>query len=291
MNRRFFLAACLCLGGLLSVDAGDNDRSVKVMSFNIRYATAPDGDNAWPKRKGFLAETIKTFNPDFLGTQETLAVQRDFLAEQFPTHAVVAAGRDDGKEKGEMAALYFRKDRFEKLAGGHFWLSENPERVGVKGWDAALPRIATWVKLRDLKNASQKPILYMNVHFDHQGKKARAESGKLMRDRIDSLGAGCSLILTGDFNSDEDSGAYQALFGKRDDRDSSLVDTFRVVHPKREKNEGTFNGFKANAVTGPRIDWIGCSRDWKVTSAAIDRVSRDGRYPSDHFPITAELTR
>jgi endonuclease/exonuclease/phosphatase family metal-dependent hydrolase len=112
-----------------------------------------------------------------------------------------------------------------------------------------------------------------------------------MRDRIDSLGAGCSLVLTGDFNSDEDSGAYQALFGKRDDRDSSLVDTYRVVHPKREKNEGTFNGFKANAVTGPRIDWIGCSREWKVTNAAIDRVSRDGRYPSDHFPITAELTR
>src|SRR6185295_13279814 len=129
----------------------------------------------------FLAETIKTFNPDLLGTQETLAVQRDFLVEQLPTHAVFAAGRDDGKERGEMAALFYRKERFEKIDGGHFWLSDTPEKIGVKGWDAALPRIATWVKLRDLKVKDAKPILYINVHFDHQGKKARVESGKLMR--------------------------------------------------------------------------------------------------------------
>jgi len=261
------------------------------MSFNLRYATAKDGDNSWPLRKAFLAETIRAFSPDLLGTQETLAVQRDFLVEQFPTHGVFAAGRDDGKEKGEMAALFYRKDRFEKMDGGHFWLSEHPERVGVKGWDAALPRIATWVKLRDLKNATLKPVLYINVHFDHLGKKARTESGKLMRERIDKLGAGCALVLTGDFNADEGSRAYQAIFGKQDDKDASLVDTYRTAYPKREKNEGTFNGFKANATTGPRIDWIGVSRDWTVTSAAIDRVSRNGRFPSDHYPITAVLKR
>ncbi len=283
------LACVLCLCGLVAVDAGDNDRGIKVMSFNIRYATAPDGENAWAKRKAFLAETIKSFNPDLLGTQETLAIQRDFLSEHFPTHSVFGAGRDDGKDKGEMAALLYRKDRFEKLGGGHFWLSETPDRVGSKGWDAALPRIATWVKLRDLKNDARKPIFFVNVHFDHQGSKARVESAKLMRERTDTLGAGCSLVLTGDFNTDEGSEAYRALFGKRDDKDSSLVDTFRIVHPKRDKNEGTFNGFKIDATTGPRIDWIGCSRDWNATSAAIDRVSRNGRYPSDHFPITALL--
>src|SRR5262245_3061593 len=166
-KRQMVLASVLCLCGLFTASAGDNERTVKVMSFNIRYGTAKDGENAWPNRKDFLVDTIKKFNPDLLGTQETLAMQRDYLAEQLPTHAALAAGRDDGKEKGEMAALFYRKDRFEKLAGGHFWLSETPESVGVKGWDAALPRIATWVKLRDLKNTSLKPIFYINVHFDH----------------------------------------------------------------------------------------------------------------------------
>ena len=112
-----------------------------------------------------------------------------------------------------------------------------------------------------------------------------------MRRRMGALGAGCSLVMTGDFNSGEDSGAYQAIFGKQDDKEAALIDTYRAAHPKREKNEGTFNGFKTDAITGARIDWIGVSRDWTVTSAAIDRVSRNGRYPSDHYPITAELKR
>src|SRR5262245_61287761 len=85
---------------------------VRVMSFNIRFGTANDGDNHWNRRKGFLAETIATFDPDLLGTQETLADQRDFLAGKLPGYDVFAAGRDDGREAGEMAALFYRKDRF-----------------------------------------------------------------------------------------------------------------------------------------------------------------------------------
>src|SRR6478735_1787061 len=129
--------------------AADAPAPVRVMSFNIRYGTARDGDNHWDKRKDFLATTITAFDPDLLGTQETLAFQRDFLTEKLKGHAAFGAGRDDGKDRGEMAALFYRTARFEKLAGGHFWLSETPDRVGSKGWDAALPRIASWVKLKD----------------------------------------------------------------------------------------------------------------------------------------------
>lgn len=92
-------------------------RDIKVMSFNVRYGTAKDGENHWDKRKDFLADTIKAFGPDLLGTQETLGFQRDFLGEKLPGYDVLGVGRDDGKEKGEMMALYLRKERFEKLAG------------------------------------------------------------------------------------------------------------------------------------------------------------------------------
>src|SRR3981081_4395203 len=110
---------------------------VRVRSYNIRYANASDGGNIWDKRKDFLAETIRAFDPDLLGTQETLARQRDDLAARLDGYDVLAAGRDDGREAGEMMAIFFRKARFEKLDGGHFWLSETPDRAGSKSWDSS----------------------------------------------------------------------------------------------------------------------------------------------------------
>jgi len=264
-------------------------KPVRVMSFNIRYGTARDGENAWAKRRDFLVETIVAFDPDLLGTQETLADQRDFLAGKLNGYAAFAAGRDDGKDAGEMAALFYRKDRFEKLDGGHFWLSETPDKPGSKGWDAALPRVATWVKLKDLTAAEGKPVLFINAHLDHRGVKARLESARLIRAKAAELGKGCRVIITGDFNAGEGSEPYGGLFDKLEDQASPVVDTFRVTHPTRGKSEGTFSAFKADATDGDRIDWIGCSRDWEVRLAGIDRTTKDGRTPSDHFPITAVL--
>lgn len=264
---------------------------VRVMSFNIRYGTANDGVNHWDKRKEFLIETIRSFEPDLLGTQETLGFQRDYLAQKLPGYTALAAGRDDGKEQGEMAALYFRTDRFEKINGGHFWLSPTPDAPGSKGWDAALPRIATWVKLRDKNDAAAPPILFLNTHFDHRGTIARKESAKLIRSKLAELGKDCRIIVTGDFNAGEGSEPYKALFDPREKVDSPVVDTYRVMSPKKSDNVGTFSNFKATGTTGPRIDWIAASRDWEVRLAGIDRTAKDGRTPSDHFPVTAVLRR
>ena len=262
---------------------------VRVMSFNIRYGTAKDGENVWDRRKEFLAETVAAFDPDLLGTQETLAFQRDFLAARLPGYATLAAGRDDGKDAGEMAAVFYRTARFEKLDGGHFWLSETPEKPGSKGWDAQLPRVATWVKLKDRTAPGGKPVLFLNAHLDHRGGKARAESARLIRAKLAELGTGCRLVVTGDFNAGEGSAPHDALFGKLDDTPSPLLDAFRAAHPTRGKSEGTFTGFRTDATGGERIDWIGCSRDWDVRLAGIDRTSKGGRTPSDHFPVTAVL--
>ena len=211
--RRFVLSIVVIATSVAA--GGAAEPVVRVMSYNIRYATAPDGENHWEKRKDLLAETVKAFDPDLLGTQETLASQRDYLAEKLKGHTAFAAGRDDGKEKGEMAALYFRSDRFEKLDGGHFWLSETPEKVGSKGWDAALPRVATWVKLKDKQAPAAVPVFYLNTHFDHRGVKARLESAKLdPSETWASSGPGCRLIVTGDFNAGEGSEPYKALFDK-----------------------------------------------------------------------------
>ena len=125
----------------------------------------------------------------------------------------------------------------------------------------------------------------------NKGKLARLESAKLIRDRIGTLGKDCSVIVTGDFNSAEGSEPYRALFDVRENDESPVLDSYRVAHPRREENEGTTTPFLAAASKGSRIDWIGVSRDWKVIAAKIERPDRDGRTPSDHFPVSAVIRR
>ena len=262
---------------------------VRVMTFNIRYGTANDGENHWEKRKDFLIDTIKAFDPDLLGTQETLGFQRDYLAEKLKQYDVLGVGRDDGREAGEMAALYFKRSRFEKLDGGHFWLSETPDQAGSKSWDTSLTRMVTWVKLRDRRQPRGKPIVFLNTHFDHRGRQARLESARLIRRRVVDLGAVGPIVVTGDFNTGEGSEPYVALFDPENNNKSPLVDAYRVAHPKREANEGTFSNFAPGTNDGARIDWIAVSREWSVINSSIDRTQRDGRVPSDHFPVTAVL--
>ncbi|MDX2035387.1 MAG: endonuclease/exonuclease/phosphatase family protein [Isosphaeraceae bacterium] len=267
----------------------DEAPSVRVMSFNMRYGTAQDGEDSWPKRRDFLVDTIRYVDPDLLGTQETLADQRDFLAAKLTDHEAWGVGRDDGAREGEMAALFYRKSRFEMVEGGNFWLSPTPETVGSKGWDAALPRIASWVVLKDRRSPDSGEILFLNTHFDHRGRTARREAASLIRSKLGELGRGRRLVVTGDFNAGESDPPHAALFSDLDGRRSPVVDVYRVAHPDRSPDEGTFNGFKPNSVRGARIDWIGASRDWEVVDAAIDRTVREGRTPSDHFAVTATL--
>ncbi|HJQ70272.1 MAG TPA: endonuclease/exonuclease/phosphatase family protein [Blastocatellia bacterium] len=269
--------------------ADDPASDVRVMSFNIRFGTAADGDNHWEKRKQFLVDTIKAFDPDLLGTQETLGFQRDYIAASLRGYEVMGAGREDGREKGEMAALFFKRARFEKIDGGHFWLSQTPDAPGSKSWDSALPRMVTWVKLRDRRQPNAKPIIFFNTHFDHRGVEARAESARLLRRRVAEAIKSCRVIVTGDFNAEEGSEPYRELFHPNSDGPSLLSDTYRVTYHGRAPNEGTFSGFKADDSHGPRIDWIGASKDWLIVAASIDRTSREGRTPSDHFPVTAVL--
>ncbi len=273
---------------------------ISVMSFNIRYGAANDGENAWDRRRELVASTINEFAPDLLGTQECLLFQKEFLAERLPGYQVVGAGRDDGADGGEMCAVFFRDDRFELLDAGHFWLSDTPDQVGSVGWDAALTRMATWVKLR-VCDVPDHVFYFFNTHFDHVGEEARLASARLVRAMaVERIGAGLPVIIAGDFNSpatlDGDS-PHRALTGAGQPR---LLDTYEVVHESPHATPpatlpatppeptGTFNGFTGETERG-RIDWIIVSRHFVSLAAAIDRSSHDGRYPSDHFPVTANL--
>lgn len=263
--------------GASNVMAGD----IPVMSFNIRFGTAKDGDNAWPLRKDLVVETITRFSPDLLGLQESVDFQVEFLAESLPEYEVYSVPRKpDG---GESCAIFFRKARFEKLGEGTFWLSETPEEEASKSWDSSLPRIMSWVRLRDRKSGEE--IVFANTHFDHRGPIAREKSAQLIRKRIPEIAGETPFVITGDFNCIDGSAPHLALIGD----DALFVDTYRALHPQVDPaNEGTFTGFKETD-DGRRIDWILCSSPLEVKSAAIDRFRKKGRVPSDHYPVTAVL--
>ena len=254
---------------------------IRVMSFNIRYGTASDGENHWDQRHELVAQTIRNFNPDLLGTQECLAFQADFLKEHFPGYDFHGVGRDDGSSTGEMTAIFYRTDRFERLDAGHFWLSETPEVPGSVSWDSALTRMCSWVKLRDRGHGGGE-LFFFNTHFDHRGVIMRRESARLLSKMIPAIAGDSPVILTGDFNAPAQSGLDEpyTLLTK------NLADTYRTINPRPGPEEGTFGAF-SGLTNGPRIDWILVTRHVRTIKAGIDRSQREGRYPSDHFPITA----
>ena len=256
------------------------------MTFNIRYGTADDGDNRWERRKGLLVRTITAFDPDVLGVQEALASQVDELREALGGYEFVGVGRDDGKREGEFAGMYVKAGRFEKLAAGDFWLSETPDTPGSKGWDASLPRAASWARLRDRR--SGQTTLFLNAHFDHLGRKARLESAKLLRRKADELrDNAAAVVVLGDFNATEDDEPYAALVGREGDA-MRLVDSYRAARPARGPDEATFHGFTGKQV-GSRIDWVLHSRELRTVSCEIVREPEGRPQASDHFAVAAVL--
>ena len=256
----------------------------RVMSFNIRYGTAQDEENSWEHRKDLVLETIREFAPDLLGTQETQQPQAAFLQEHLDEYHYIGKSRVPDNDQDEQCAIYFRRDRFVDLEQGHIWLSKTPRVPASKSWDSALPRIATWVRLFDRQ--SKQEVFWMNTHFDHIGEVAREQSAIIIRDQVEKLSNGPT-IITGDFNASESSKAHQVLVSPGSP--VTLVDTFRVMQPDRQENEGTFNGFRGRRGS-QRIDWILASTDFDVREAAIVTTHRNDRYPSDHFPVTAVLS-
>lgn len=279
------LRSFLCVLLTLTVVSNGLEASepIRVMSFNLRYGKANDGDNSWPKRDWLVAKTAEAFAPDLMGTQETLKFQADYLEQQLAGYTYF--GRSRMKTPNEHCGIFFKTDRFTQLAGGHFWLSETPDIPESKSWDSSLPRMATWVLLHDRINPDSAAILFLNTHFDHRGSIAREKSAQLIAEKLQhlqTLADNSAVLVTGDFNTPEGSAPYQALVGKN----HFLADSYRLVHAESTAGEGTFGGFTGRT-DGSRIDWILTGRTVEVQSANIDRTSEDGRYPSDHYPVTA----
>jgi endonuclease/exonuclease/phosphatase family metal-dependent hydrolase len=263
----------------------DHHSSFRVMSYNIRLDTVQDGINQWNLRKNRVASLIRYHGADIFGVQEALPNQMADLKNALPAFDWYGAGRDDGKDKGEFSAVFYRSDRFQLLDKNTFWLSETPEMPGSKGWDADVTRVCSWVKLRD--RWTFKTFYHFNTHFDHMGQTARRESARLIVARIRNITKlNAPVILTGDFNAGPNSDAYRAIITNSTLQDSKLLTKIPHYGP-----DSTWSTFFVGQRFGDRIDYIFVTpHNLKTLQHATLTDSNCKYYPSDHLPVLAELS-
>jgi endonuclease/exonuclease/phosphatase family metal-dependent hydrolase len=254
---------------------------IRVMTFNIRYDEPNDKENAWPHRKSLVASMIRFHHADLVGVQEALARQLKDLDQLLPEYSWVGVGRADGRAAGEFSAIFYRKSRFKHLESSTYWLSETPQ-VPSTGWDAALPRIVTWVKLQDLQTG--KIFYHFNTHFDHRGVRARDESARLLLDRTAQMARNLPAVVTGDFNFTESSDGYKILTGNN----SALRDARYISEQGHHGPTSTFNEFKA-LIPDRKIDYVFVKGKIRVLQHGALSDTWDGRFPSDHLPVLAEI--
>jgi endonuclease/exonuclease/phosphatase family metal-dependent hydrolase len=288
--RRTITAVLAGLACVLSVAAQSVQTPARepltVMSFNIRYGTANDGDNHWNLRREFLFDVMRDADADLAGLQEALDAQLAELVQALPQYGLVGVGRDDGRTRGEYAAILYRRDRFRVSDAGTFWFSDTPEVVASRSWGNRITRICTWARFVDRDGLA---FWHYNVHLDHESQPSRERSTTLLAERIAARRAPAEpVIVTGDFNVGETNPALTRLTAPPPGSPALFVDAFRIRHPD-EPRAGTFNGFKFGQTGGDKIDYVLVPPETDVLDAAIIRTSRNDRYPSDHFPVTARV--
>jgi endonuclease/exonuclease/phosphatase family metal-dependent hydrolase len=295
------------LGCAVSEATAAEAEPLRVMTFNIRYDNPGDGLDVWANRKDKVASMVRLYQADIVGMQEAQRNQIDDLAERLPKHKWFGVGRNDGKDGGEFTPIFYRPDRLELVEQKTFWLSPTPDQVGSRGWDAALPRIATWGKFRFRAEdeGEQAEFYIFNTHFDHMGVVARLESAKLLRAKVAEIAGDHPAILMGDFNCLPGSPPYQWLIGKEppppatngvkaepppaaDLPKDALLDAMLSTRNPHHGPTTTWNGFKTLA-PNRKIDHIFFRGPLTIEQHAILDDHWDGRFPSDHLPVMVEV--
>lgn len=253
---------------------------MKFLTYNIRYDNPHDGQNRWDFRKSALVAQIRELEPDIFGVQEALAHQMNFLKEQLSDYDFVGFGRDDGALQGEFVSIFYKKKAFTIHQSGLFWLSETPD-FPSKSWDAALPRICTFVLFE--YQALGKKFRVFNTHLDHQGIEARKNAARLILSKTESLNADhLPFSLMGDFNAFPEDTPIQII-------NTKLSDSKFLNPALNAGSEGTFNGFQS-INPKERIDYIFLSpKNFDLKKYTVLNEIPNGQFLSDHFPVMIEV--
>ncbi len=263
-----------------------------VGQYNMRYDSSKDRENGygWELRSKSIIDMVNFEGWDIIGAQELLHNQMLDLKNGLDGYDYIGVGRNDGKTKGEYAAIFYKTSRMKCLENGQFWLSETPEVPGSKGWDTSQCRICTWGKFEDKTTKWQ--FWVFNLHMDHRGVVARREGAKLVLSRIKEMCGDDPYILTGDFNVDQKNEIYSIIMDS-----GMLQDAFHAAK-HRMAETGSMNyfkpGFKVHDYGLLTYSFWTPVEVTEEMQAAIDAgqegvVVHQQRMISDHYPVSVRV--
>lgn len=246
------------------------------MTFNLRYDNPSDGENNWHLRKQEIVSFFNFYEPDIFGIQEGLVHQVGYLEENLPQYSKIGVGRDDGRMKGEFAAIFYNSEKLVLIETATYWLSETPLQVSV-GWDASMERITTFGAFK-MKNTGDSLFVF-NCHFDHIGHEARKKSAELLIELVKEKGLiDKKVIILGDFNAEPSDEPIQVL-------GSFFQDARAITVVAPYGPEGTFNSFENNYLPNKRIDYLFVKNLQVERYKCMEDKRINGLWLSDHLPV------
>ena len=253
---------------------------VCVVSINIRFDNPTDGRNRWGLRLPLLSGMLNAHRPDIIATQEGWRDQLQELEARLAGCSLV--DRHRGWLGDRMyPCLFVRRRRLRVLRSGDVWLSETPDVAGSYSFGSAFPRLMTWCELE--LHASGRRIVFANLHLDHERRSTRIEQARVAARELYALNERrLPVILAGDFNDTADGPVRAAVM-------DALPELYDPWEAAGKSELPTFHGFNGRLPEAERIDWILLDRRLTAGEIFIDRRSRQGRYPSDHFPVVCRL--
>jgi endonuclease/exonuclease/phosphatase family metal-dependent hydrolase len=254
---------------------------IQVMTYNIRRRMArlmlrsPD---RWVRRRVLIQRLLEAEQPVILGVQEALPDQAGFVRHALgDSYRSVGYGRDANK-RGEGCPLFYDRDRVELLGWRQTALSDTPLVPGSTSWGNPTPRVAVSATFRE--RALGVEFRAINTHLDQFSRRSRMYSvDELLRLVAESP---LPTVVTGDFNTDDDSLPHELLVDS-----GALVDTWDVAQLRLTESWGSFANYGSPKLERKRIDWILATPTVSVLRAGINVTRYDGRWPSDHAPVQA----
>ncbi len=285
------------------------DYTLKVMSFNIQTENGTQVN--FDLRAELFRDLLDQLQPDSIGMQE-VTTGWIYRLNNFAFNDSYAGVGDARSPGGEASSIYYRKDKFDLVDSGTFWLSDTPDKVGSAFPNANYPRICTWARLKD--KATGFEYIHLNTHLDHNGnnngtdgRAIRTAQVRVILEFIQTL-PDLPMVMTGDFNQGTTSSAgnMYAMF-------KNILGVSSFKNDAGEEIMGNFSDARTDAADTVSPDaWASMTSSWQegekynpakkpidyvfYTAEDFDAMvyrnihyHRDRIYMSDHLPQYCEL--
>ena len=286
MRQLFFFLLLLALPAAHARRAANEYR---IMSCNIRITGLPDDapypERIWENRRDFCVATILKRQPDIFCLQEVIYDSYDYFrqkAAKYTSFGFVGPEMDPYSEGYHLIGknvIFFRKDRFELVGSGCYWLSDEPPIGGSMSWGTNRARHCNWVRLRDRKTGRDLRIL--DTHLDHKSDSARREQMKIIVRECAQYDNAFPQILCGDFNADASSAPIIYIHAQ-----DGWAEMYEDMH-NGDASEPTFHNFRGPEHRGRHIDFIFHRGNVHTLTCDIVKDHEGKMYPSDHYFLDA----